>query len=208
MHAATAIETSKGAQRHDHSPGVSQDRRSGGDGSSGCARNRPRPGRAQMEDAVDVAGGIGQPEDLRGLGEEDKGSQRRSASRSSRWRLAHRRLQGNARRDAQRGARFAITAARLTSRARSPAWRCSATSTAVSRPPTRCRCGSSTAAARNRPRYLQTLQHLLCRSGLVGRRIGPGQESRCARLPISRASRCGFRKASGRKSGAAPALAS
>ena len=177
MHAATAEETSKGAQRHDHSPRVSQDRRSGGDGSSGCARNRPRPGRAQMEDAVDVAGRIGQPEDLRRLGQEDKGSQRRShRDRAAGGRLHHR-LHGNARRDARRGARLASkrSALRVGPRARPGAAR---------RPQRRFRDPLSDADVvrvrrrhRNRPRHLQALQQLLCRAGLVGRRIGAGKKA-------------------------------
>ena len=136
----------EGAQRHDHSPRISQDRRSGGDGSRGCARNRPRPGRAQMEDAVDVAGRIGQPEDLRRLGQEGQRKPAAAASRSSRWRSA--RSSPTRKRSARcaMGCSIRIIAARLMRRASSPAWRCSATSTAVSRTPIRCRCGSSTAA--------------------------------------------------------------
>ena len=180
MHAATAVETSKGAQRHDHSPGVSQDRRSGGDGSSCCARNRPRPGRAQMEDAVDVAGGIGQPEDLRRLGEEDKGSQRRSDRYRAAGGWLHHRLHGNARGDARRGARFASkrSALRVGPRARPGAAR---------RPQRRFRDPLSDADVvrvrrrhRNRPRHLQTLQQLLCRASRWGVESVPARK-RCAR---------------------------
>ena len=86
---------------------------------------------------------------------------------------------------------------RLTSPARSRPWRCSATSTAASRTPTRCRCGSSTAAGSNwRATSTSASTSIMSgRSGGASSRCR--RRSRCARSPISRASRCGCRKGLG-----------